>query len=261
MQRKIFVVSLHRSATQSTDLFLRSAGLNTCHYPSIIDGICYELKCLGWETAPQKIVELLDPVFEAFDAFSDLPMPAIYEELDENWPDAKFVAVYRDPSNWVRSVRRHTRSRFLEIYERVLYWRYLHSRPMTLDDVPDDVLVDLHRVHHEGLAEHFKQRNNLLIVDLGDPNIGRKISSFIEVPIQEFPKFDYHMIPNSQHNPEHFRRLGKSFVDEIMERNLVIGNLHRDIERLRQEYDTAYRYSLARIKNKMRRIIGSRRSI
>src|SRR5690349_12829936 len=103
--KKIFVVSLHRSATQSTDLFLRNAGLNTCHYPSIVDGICYELRCLGWETVPQKIVVLLRRVFDSFDVVSDLPIPAIYEELDAMYPAAKFIAVYRKPSDWLRSVR------------------------------------------------------------------------------------------------------------------------------------------------------------
>ena len=256
MQKKVFVVSLHRSATQSTDLFLRNAGLNSCHYPSVVDGVCYELKCLGSETAPQKIVELLRPVFDAFDAFSDLPIPAIYEELDASYPDAKFVAVYRNSSDWVQSVRHHTRSRNLEIYERVLYWHYLHNRPVTLDDVSDDVLANVHQLHHEGLATHFNDRNNFLIVDLADPNIGQKLSSFLDIAAQDFLRFDYKMIPNAKHSPDHFRILGKRFEDEIIERNLVIAELHEEIERLRP----AYRFSLARIQNKVRRIMGSRDS-
>lgn len=258
--RKIFVVSLHRSATQSTDLFLRNAGLNTCHWPSIVDGICYELKCLEFETAPQKIVELLHPVFDAFDVLSDVPIPAIYEELDANYPDAKFIAVYRNPSDWVRSVRKITRSRNLEIYERVLYWRYMRNAPITLDDVPDDVLADLHRFHHEGLYRYFNSRDNFLRVDLMDSNIGKKLSSFLEIPSQEFPKFDYKMIPKPRFGPDHFHMLGKRFEDTIMKRDLVIADLHRDIDRLTQEYDNVYRFSLARIHNKVRRIIGARGS-
>lgn len=240
MQRKIFVVSLHRSATQSTDLFLRNAGLNTCHWPSIVDGIRYELKCLGSETAPEKIVEVLRPVFDGVDAVSDVPIPAIYEELDATYPDAKFVAVYRNPTDWVQSVRRHTRSENLGIYERVLYWRYLHNKPMTLDDVPDDVLANLHRLHHEGLITHFKHRNNFLLVDIVDPAIAEKILSFLEITSSCFPRFDYTKIS-------------------------LIADLHREIDRLREQYDTlseqhgiVYRFSLARIQNKVRRMIGSR---
>jgi len=249
--QKIFVVSLHRSATQSTDLFLRNVGLDTCHYPSIVDGICYELRCLGWETAPQKIVEVLRPVFDTFDVVSDLPIPAIYEELDATYPTAKFIAVYRDPSDWVRSVRQHTRSRNLQIYERVLYWRYLRNTPTMLDDVPDDVLLDLHRFHHEGLFTYFRNRNKFLSVDLVDTDIARKLSSFLEIPAHDFPRFDYKIIPKARHSPEYFRMLGKNFVDEIAKRDLVIAQL-------KHEYDIAYRFSLARIRNKVRRIIGSR---
>jgi Sulfotransferase domain len=253
VQKKVFVVSLHRSATQSTDLFLRNAGLNTCHYPSIVDGICYELNCLGLETAPQRIVGLLRPVFDAFDAVSDLPIPAIYEELDAAYPDAKFVAVYRDPSDWVRSVRQHSRSRDLWIYERVLFWRYLHNKPITLDQVPDDVLASVHRLHHAGLATHFNDRNNLLIVDVADSNIGPKLSSFLDTPSLDFPWFDYKFLPGSKHSPDYFRVLGKEFEQEIIERERVIGDLYREIEQLRR----AYRFSLARIQNKLRRLVGS----
>jgi len=208
---------------------------------------------VGWETAPQKIVEVLRRVFDTFDAVSDLPTAAIYEDLDATYPNAKFIAVYRSPADWVRSVRQHTRSRNLNIYERVLYWRYLANAPMTLDDVPDDILLNLHQLHHESLFNYFNNRQNFFSVDVMDPNIGEKLSSFLEIPAQAFPRFDYKMIPKARHGPEYFRELGKSFVEEIAKRDLAIAQL-------RQEYDATYRFSLARIQNKVRRIIGSRGS-
>lgn len=189
--RKIFIVSLHRSATQSTDLFLRNLGLRTCHWPSTVDGIDYESQCVGIETEARRIFELLRPVFETHDAVSDSPMPIIYEELSAAYPDAKFIAVRRDPTDWLHSVRRHTRFRELEIYERVQYWRYLQSRPTRLDDVEDAALIEMHRIHHEGLSAHFSGRNNFLALDLADPQIGRKLSAFLGTPEREFPRVDY----------------------------------------------------------------------
>jgi hypothetical protein len=208
---------------------------------------------VGWETAPQKIVQVLRRVFDTFDAVSDLPVPAIYEELDATYSNAKFIAVYRNPADWVRSVRRHTRSRNLNIYERALYWRYLANAPTTLDDVPDDVLLNLHQLHHERLFKHFNNRLNFVSVDVMDPDIGQKLASFLEIPAQDFPRFDYKMIPKARHSPEYFRELGKGFVEEIAKRDLAIAQL-------REEYDTVYRFSMARIRNKARGLIGLRRS-
>jgi hypothetical protein len=260
VQKKVFVVSLHRSATQSTDLFLRKAGLNTCHYPSVVDGICYELNCLDCETERPKIFDLLRPVFDVFDGLGDLPIPAIYEELDAAYPEAKFIAVYRSPRDWVCSVRQHTQARNLMIYERVLYWRYLSDKPLTLNHVPDDALAELHRRHHQGLAAHFAGRNNFLMVDLAESDLGNRLSSFLRVPQCDFPRFDYHMIPNAKHDPDHFRVLGQRFVEELVERNLVIAELQGERERLRQEFNAAYRFSLTRLQNQLRRIIRSRAS-
>ena len=65
---KVFVVSLHRSATQSTGQFLRSTGMRICHWPAKVDGVEYQSQVAGIETDRKKIVRLLKPVWEAYDA-------------------------------------------------------------------------------------------------------------------------------------------------------------------------------------------------
>jgi Sulfotransferase family len=45
------------------------------------------------------------------------------------------------------------------------------------------------------------------------------------------------------------------FLDYVMARNLFITRLNRECARLRQEYDAVYRFSLARVQNKLRAII------
>lgn len=44
------------------------------------------------------------------------------------------------------------------------------------------------------------------------------------------------------------------FVDEVMERNVIITHLYNEHARLAREYEDAYRFSLSRLKNKVRRI-------
>jgi hypothetical protein len=47
------------------------------------------------------------------------------------------------------------------------------------------------------------------------------------------------------------------FVDEIMERNVIITHLYDERARLAREYDDVYRFSLTRLKNKWRRWFDS----
>lgn len=44
------------------------------------------------------------------------------------------------------------------------------------------------------------------------------------------------------------------FVDEVMERNVIISHLYDERARLAREYDDVYRFSLTRLKNKWRRM-------
>jgi sulfotransferase famil protein len=45
------------------------------------------------------------------------------------------------------------------------------------------------------------------------------------------------------------------FVDEVLERNLIIAHLYSERERLMKEYNNVYRFSLARVKSKLRRVL------
>ena len=197
---KIFVVGLHRCAGQSVELFLRNVGFRTCHWPAIVEGIDYQSKIDGLETARTTIVKILRPVFDAYDAVSDVPLPALYRELDRAYPDARFIAIYRNPFDWVRSVRQHCAGRPLDLYERVQYWHYLSDKPHRLDEVTDDRLIGMFWQHYANLTAHFAGRGNLLLVDLGEPEIGRLLSTFLDIAPAEFPRFDYK--DSTTHRPE-----------------------------------------------------------
>jgi len=191
---KVFVLSLHRCATQSTGLFMQNAGMQRCHWPAVVDGIDYEAKIFGVEGDTAKIADILAPVFDRFDVVDDVPVPVLYKELAARYPDAKFVAVYRNPFDWVRSVRIHCQARFLHLYERAQYWHYLDNRPVSLEGITDSALIGMFLRHHQELLAYFGDRGNFLLVDLGDPDIGQRIASFVGFPNAAFPKFDYKAI-------------------------------------------------------------------
>jgi glycosyltransferase involved in cell wall biosynthesis len=133
---------------------------------------------------------LLRPAFAGFEVFKDVPVPALYRELDRTYPDARFIVVERDARDWVRSVRRHCAGRPLDPYERVQYWHYLKDKPQSLDAVSDERLVDMHRRHHQALARYFAGRDDFIAVDMADPEIGAKLSVFLGVAPRSFPAVD-----------------------------------------------------------------------
>jgi hypothetical protein len=207
---KIFIVSLHRTGTQSLDELLESAGLRTIHWPARHDGVDYQAMVAGHETDPDFIAEALAPVIEANDALSDVPICAIYESLAARYPDARFLAMTRPAEDWVRSIRRHTGSRALDPYEKAMFWRYLPGGPETLDAVTDEALVAMHRRHHEGLRSFFAGSRRFKLMELYDPLAGEAVCDFLGLPRQRLGHVDY-MGP-----PRPFLREGMRIVRSLV---------------------------------------------
>jgi hypothetical protein len=187
---KIFVLSLHRCATQSThDLFLR-AGVDAIHWPVVVGDVDCETQVIGRELDSDFIVDILAPVIASATAFSDVPFPTIYESLAKKYSDARFLAISRSPFDWVRSVRRHVGGRSLYPYEKVQYWRYLKDKPESLVDVTDDDLVLMFVEHYVELHKFFSNKRNFKLFNLEDPELGHNICDFLEMQPLSFGNVD-----------------------------------------------------------------------
>ena len=124
--RKIFNISLHRSGTQSVhDLLVRS-GVSSIHWPGgVIKGVSYENQVRGHEHDVEHVTAALAPLMEMVTAVSDVPIAVLYEQLEYAYPNSGFILTYRNPFDWVLSVRNHIGDRDLNVFEKVQYWRYL----------------------------------------------------------------------------------------------------------------------------------------
>lgn len=84
--RKIFVTALPRTGTSSLEHALRGLGYRTVHFPHTL------------------FDNMQDEVLVHNDAFTDLPIPLLYQELDQLHPGARFIHVSRDLSSWLDSM-------------------------------------------------------------------------------------------------------------------------------------------------------------
>ena len=96
MAQKVFGIGFHKTGTTSFGEALKVLGYsvtgpNWIYHGNI--GRTHLARCRA--------------LSHDFDAFQDNPWPLVYREMDEMWPEAKFVLTVRDPHKWISSQTKH----------------------------------------------------------------------------------------------------------------------------------------------------------
>ena len=178
MTARAFNLSLHRSGTKSfVDLCTRN-NLRSLHWP----GIGFDLLCRpalrGLDT--RIVWGLYNTIAEGYHAFADIPAPLVYREAITQAPDASFVLVQRSPQAWVRSVRRHTASRQLDVLEMFQYGLLCGRLVNRLAALPDDVLEQSYLDFNQRVIDLATRRGvRFAAFQLEDPAIGAKLAAFL----------------------------------------------------------------------------------
>lgn len=106
---------------------------------------------------------------EEFDAFQDYPWMFLYKEIDNWYPDAKFIMTTRSAEEVAQSD-----INMLKKYK---------------SELPDkQPYIDRYNKHYNAVVEYFANKDNLLIINLSDGNNWEKICDFLKLPI---PKKDF----------------------------------------------------------------------
>ena len=67
----------------------------------------HAFEILGIRSAPTSVALLFDPddeVLGLYEAFTDNPIPFLYQRLDARFPGSKFILTTRDLDDWLRSM-------------------------------------------------------------------------------------------------------------------------------------------------------------
>ena len=165
---KIFGIGLHRTGTTSLGLALQQLGYRTHAHA----------KTQSREEAKQMARELC----AEYDALEDVPWPVLYQWLDEEYPNSKFILTVRPEEEWIDSVCRKFGGTAIEAHA----WIY--------DGIADPLAnreryLAKYRQHNRDVLDYFGNRrgDDLLVMDITKGDGWEKLCPFLGEPTPWLP--------------------------------------------------------------------------
>jgi hypothetical protein len=196
--RKIFNISMHRSAGQSFHNLCQKRDILSMHYPPKDDN---EKKFgISGQTVDDIYKNFLCYI-PNYQAFSDTPISIISKKLIKNFSKDLFLLITRNEESWAKSVIRNHESHVfyrgdIPQINKSMY-SYLLNKPIKkADDLSLDDLIFCYNYYNSSVIK-FAKRNNadLTILNLEDLNFSQKINIFLdsisETSHKEFANIDY----------------------------------------------------------------------
>ncbi len=164
---KIFCIGYHKTGTTSLDAALRQLGYNVCGAETGLAATLFENN--------------LDPVWELveeYDAFHDNPWAVLYKELDEQYPNSKFILTTRKNDAWLNSIVRH----FGKTHSEMRRWIYGVGFPKG----NEKIYLEKYVKHNADVKSYFEDRkDDLLEVSWEEGNGWKELCRFLEQPIPD----------------------------------------------------------------------------
>ena len=169
MKRKVFGIGFHKTGTTSLAEALRHLGYRVTGPNEVTNPRIAEI-------AERLIYDLANQ----FDAFQDNPWPLFYRELDQAFPDSKFVLTIRPAEEWIESIVNHAR----DIDTPMRTWIYGVGNPRG----NEAVYMERYNRHNRDVKAYFRDRpKHLLVMQITAGEGWDKLCPFLEEPIPSIP--------------------------------------------------------------------------
>ncbi len=213
---KIFGIGLTKTGKSSLALALRRLGFR------ILDGP-RDPRTIGEAEAGQ----LRFSILERCQGIVDTPVTPYYAQLDQLYPDSKFILTVRDREAWLRAVEAQWRcseqwAAHHRHFRRARY--FFHAAVYGTIDFEPNRYSYVYDLHYRNVCEHFKGRPEaLLVFDICSGDGWEELCPFLGVPVPDEP------LPRTEETQEWHN--AQWWIEQ-----LVAGQ--RDIERLIPEKGT-----------------------
>jgi hypothetical protein len=168
---KVFGIGFHKTGTHSLGSALEIVGYKVCGTK------IYLVK----DISAGNVAPALELAKE-YDAFWDFPWPLIYKELDQKFPDSKFIITVRDEEDWLRSNRNHFGTGERESLQLI----YGAGHPKG----NEQIYLNRYRKHNADIFEYFKHRtSDLLVLNIVKGGGWKELCEFLDkdIPSSPFP--------------------------------------------------------------------------
>ncbi len=183
---KIFGIGLSRTGTKSLTSALLTLGFKAIHYPD-------DETTLRELTTGMYDLTLL----KQFDAITDITVAAFYPQLDQQFPNSKFILTIRDKDNWLTSLERHMLNRpaFSEpndenpkFQTHLEMRRFLRGTVYGCYEFNRDRMAYVYDLHLKNVKDYFYNRpDDLLIINICAGETWEKLCPFLGVDLVKYP--------------------------------------------------------------------------
>lgn len=175
---KIFIIGLPRTGTTSISVAMLDAGFKVAH-------TAFTQQC-----------------FVLADVITDAPCFSDFEQLDKLFPNSKFVYLERSLSQWLPSMQRLLVKMSPQLTEKGSFSPVLkRSFNETFDLMNEGLMTDEHLTqcylaHQQHVMHYFKDRNDLLSIDISVENSYQRLCEFLSIPFSEGKGFPHLNVGN-----------------------------------------------------------------
>jgi hypothetical protein len=180
---RIFGIGLHKTATTSLHSALSILGFDSAHW-----------KSGDWarDIYDEMVLTNKSKTLEHNYALSDLPISLLYPQLDQSYPNSKFILTIRNESKWIESVRSHwSYARNPHRWEWDVYpiSNRLHQVLYGRKTFDAEIFLARYRKHNDEVRGYFRNRQaDLLTLNVDEGERWEQLCPFLDKPI---PSCDY----------------------------------------------------------------------
>ncbi len=188
---KIFCIGLSKTGTTSLNKALNILGIKSTHElhggsPHYND---YLPRLLAGNFSHN--------IWSDFQAFTDIPIPLFYQQLDEVFPNSRFILTVRNKRDWVNSAECY----FSQMYKKPAGFSTEHKRSLKIP-CTDFVRVMVYGMakfnrsrylsvyvkHNREVWKYFKKRRqDLLVLNISGGDGWKELCRFLRKPVPKTP--------------------------------------------------------------------------
>lgn len=173
---KVFGTCLSKTATTSLASFFESLGLKVLHYDLRASPFLphYNFSFHG--------------LYDSVDAVFDIPTAFYYKDLMNEYPQALFISVYREPEAWFRSVSRYLLTKqHITSNTDAFFQTMMHKIIYGSEQPQHDIWINNYKKYYDSVRVAIP-RDKLLNLSIENIN-SDSICKFINIPLVSCPRF------------------------------------------------------------------------